>query len=168
MATTNVNAEGPVDIHGSSRGYRIMMCAVLRLSQHTTQFDPTCLNICGVSERYKHLQDPENPHKQHCKCGGTRTMVCWHGVWSLCERALNATARKEWWTSFTFGLTPCLAEWRGRRKCVKWAGGARAAERRLAVFISVTDCRHCLHFLFLSPAVFWGINAPIFLFDVME
>lgn len=51
---------------------------------------------------------------------------------------------------FHFGLTPSLAEWQGRRKCVKGAGGVRAEERRLTVFISVTYCRHCLHFLLLS------------------
>lgn len=175
-----MNAGGPVDITGSSRGCMIMMCAVLRSAQHTTQFNPKCSNaphVCGLWPIQKPPRSRKSPWVQPASAAlqvqsnlkrGTQTMVCWHSVWSLCGRALIATARKGWWTSFTFGLTPCLAEWRGRRKCVKWAGGARAAERRLAVFISVTDCRHCLHFLLLSPTVFPGINAPILTFDGVE
>lgn len=92
---------------------------------------------------------------------GVQTMARWHSARSLCERALKAAVQKEWWTSFTFGLTPRLAEWRGRQKCVKWAGGRRAGQRRLTVLISVTYCRHCLPFLFLSQTVFWQIDAPI-------
>lgn len=90
--------------------------------------------------------------QQHCKSD-----PAWFGeskqCWQCATLVWVCSAEREWRTSFTFGLTPCLAEWQGRRKCVQWAGGHKGRAKRTGCIHQPDILWHCLPFLFPSQTV---------------